>query len=171
MNPLALLVRTSARLRFAAVALFCFSLIGFALILQSVEHAEPCPMCIMQRYAFAIAGLIALVAALHNGTGRSRRVYASLLGITALTGFGIAARQSWLQWFPPKFAECGPDLEFMLNSFPLGQALPKIFQGSGDCSQVDWSILGLSIANLSGLAFIALTAVSFSILVQLRRPR
>ena len=163
MKPLCLIARTSARLRFAAVALFSFALIAGGLVLQKIEHIDPCPMCIMQRYAFVTVGILALIAALHN---KASRIYAALLGLASLAGLGIAARQSWLQWFPPKFAECGPDLDFMLNSFPLGRALPMIFQGSGDCSIVDWTFLGLSIANYSALAFIAVTVVAASILVR-----
>ncbi|WP_417070083.1 disulfide bond formation protein B [Niveibacterium terrae] len=163
MKSLCLIARTSDRLRFAAVALLSFALISGGLILQKIEHIDPCPMCIMQRYAFVIAGILALIAALHN---RGSKIYATLLGLTSLVGLGIAARQSWLQWFPPKLAECGPDLDYMLNSFPLGRALPMIFQGSGDCSIVDWTFLGLSIANYSALAFTAVTVVAVSILLR-----
>ena len=65
----------------------------------------------------------------------------------------MAARQSWIQWFPPAVSECGPGLEYMLDSFPLSSALPMIFRGAGDCSLVDWTFLGLSIANWSFLCF------------------
>ena len=166
MKPLCLIARTSARQRFAAVALVCFALIGAALALQSIQHVEPCPMCIMQRYAYAVAGIVALIAALHNPLGRGLRIWASLLGLASLTGFGIAARQSWLQWFPPKFVECGPDLSYMLNSFPLGRALPMIFKGDGDCSIIDWTFLGLSLANYSALAFLETAAVAASLLLR-----
>jgi disulfide bond formation protein DsbB len=33
-----------------------------------------------------------------------------------------------------------------------------IFRGSGDCTKVDWTFLGLSIANWSALAFLGLLA-------------
>ncbi len=154
----------SPRLRLAAIALAAFGLLAFGAFLQQWKHVEPCPMCIMQRYAFLAVGLIALVGALHNPAKTSGRwLYALLIVIAAATGLAIGARQSWLQWFPPKFMECGPDLEYMLNSFPLGQALPKIFAGSGDCSQVDWAFLGLSIANWAVLCFSAMIAVAASL--------
>ena len=162
--------RFSQRQRFTAIAVFCFGLLLTGLILQTVKHIEPCPMCIMQRYAFAALGLVALIAAAHNPRGRGGMLYAVLTGLIALSGFGIAARQSWLQWFPPKFVECGPDLEFMMNSFPIAKALPMIFQGSGDCAKVDWTFLGLSIANWSGLCFAAAFAITLTILLQ-RRER
>lgn len=163
-----------ARLPFRLLALLlfavCAGMLAFGLYLQHAKGIEPCPMCIMQRYAFVVVGLFALIAALHNPRGRGGQLYAGLIGLAAATGFGIAARQSWLQWFPPKYVECGPDLEFMMNSFPLGQALPMIFQGSGDCAKVDWTFLGLSIANWAGLWFAAIFVMALTVLLQ-RRER
>jgi len=76
--------------------------------------------------------------------------------VAALAGGGVAARQSWIQWYPPAVSECGPGLEYMLDSFPLTSALPMIFRGAGDCSVVDWTFLGLSIANWSFVSFAAI---------------
>ncbi|NBR98680.1 MAG: disulfide bond formation protein B, partial [Betaproteobacteria bacterium] len=64
-----------------------------------------------------------------------------------------------LQHNPPLESSCGADLEFMLESFPLTQALPMVFRGTGDCSKVDWTLLGFSIAEWSLLCF-ALIALS-----------
>lgn len=141
---------------FLAVFLGTAGLIGFGLVLQHIEHLEPCPMCIMQRYAFVAAGLVGLIAAIHNPAGFGRRVYGALLALVALTGGSISARQSWIQHFPPQILDCGPDLDFMVNSFPLGEALPMIFQGTGDCSKVDWRFLGLSIAEWAFFCFAAI---------------
>jgi disulfide bond formation protein DsbB len=44
----------------------------------------------------------------------------------------------------------------MIESFPLQRAIPLIFRGSGDCSKVDWTFLGGSIANWSFVAFVAM---------------
>ncbi len=146
------------RIPFLALFAVCTALLGFGLYLQHAVGLEPCPMCIMQRYAFAAVALIALIAGMQGPNLIGRRVYAVLILLTALTGAGIAIRQSWIQRYPPAFAECGPDLEFMLDSFPLAEALPKIFSGTGDCSAIEWTFLGLSIANWSLLWFSA-TAV------------
>ena len=143
--------RLLALLLFAA----CAALLAFGLYLQHAQGIEPCPMCIMQRYAFATAALIALIAGLHAPGRGGERVYAALIGASSLTGGGIAARQSWMQIDPPLIPECGPGLEFMLESFPLAQALPMIFRGAGDCTVVEWTFLGLSIANWSLVSFTA----------------
>ena len=80
--------------------------------------------------------------------------FASPFGwLQVLAGLGVAARQSWMQWYPPAVSECGPGLEYMLESFPLSSALPMIFRGAGDCSAIDWTLFGLTIANWSFLIF------------------
>jgi len=152
----------SSRALFLGLFAVCVGLLAFGLYLQHVVGLEPCPMCIMQRYAFVGVALTALVAGLHSPGGSGIRAYAAVILLLALTGAGVAVRQTWIQLYPPEFAECGPDLEFMLGSFPLADALPMIFQGAGDCSKIDWTFLGLSIANWSLVMFtlVALFAIA-----------
>ena len=81
------------------------------------------------------------------------------VALFAIAGAGVAIRHSWLQHFPPAMETCGTDLEFLINTFPLSQALPKIFAGTGSCSKVDWTFLGLSIPEWA-LAWYAIFAVA-----------
>lgn len=140
---------------FLALFAYCAALLSFGLYLQHFQRLEPCPMCIMQRYAFALVGIIGLVAGVHGPRSGGTRFYGGLLLLTALAGSGVAARQTWMQLYPPSIPECGPGLEYMLESFPLTSALPMIFRGAGDCSVIDWTFLGLSLANWSLLNFSA----------------
>jgi disulfide bond formation protein DsbB len=158
------------RLLLLLVFLACAGLIGFGLVLQNIEHLEPCPMCIMQRYAFVLAGVIGLLGALHNPVAWGVRLYGGLLTLAALSGGSVAARQIWIQHYPPVAMECGPDLEYMVNSFPLGDALPMIFKGTGDCTKVLWRFLGLSIPEWSALCFAGLILVGLFLLLGKRRP-
>jgi disulfide bond formation protein DsbB len=84
------------------------------------------------------------------------RVLALLAVLLAAGGAFVAARQTWLQWYPPEVASCGRDFYGMIESFPLQRAIPLIVRGSGDCSKVDWTFLGGSIANWSFVAFVAM---------------
>lgn len=154
-----MLTRIPPRLAFFLIFLFCTGLIVAGLILQHFKGLHPCPMCIMQRYAFMTCGLVALLAALHNPGNAGRRVYGVLLAISAVAGIGVAIRQSWLQIYPSPEVMCGPDLSYMVNAFPLGQALPMIFNGDGDCSKIDWTFLGLSLANWA-IVFFALVIIA-----------
>lgn len=54
-----LLHRTPAACPHLALFLVATGLLGFGLYLQHGLGLEPCPTCIMQRYAFATAALIA----------------------------------------------------------------------------------------------------------------
>ena len=136
----------ATRLAFAAIAALAAALIATALFYFQAELGlEPCPMCIVSRYCFIAIGAIALVAAIHAPRGVTLKVYSALIALFALGGIGVSMRHSYLQHFPPAMESCGTDLEFLLNTLPLSKALPKIFQGTGSCSAVDWKFAGLSI--------------------------
>ena len=86
----------------AGIFAACAGLIAYAMVLQHVMDLEPCPMCILQRYAFIGVGLIALAAAIHDPRGAGRWVYSGLIVIVAGLGAGVAARHSWLEHNPPQ---------------------------------------------------------------------
>ena len=140
-------MRPHPRLVYGAIFAVCTALLGFALYLQHVQGLEPCPMCILQRYAFILTGVVAAAAAVHDPARTGRRIYSALLVLTAGSGAGVAARHVWLERNPPRILDCGADLGYMVESFPLAEALPMIFRGTGDCSRVLWRFLGLSIAE------------------------
>ena len=144
----------------AVISLGCLALLAFGLYLQHVVGLEPCPMCIVQRYAMVLVALVAGFASTRSGRGA---LLTSSLLLVLISGLGafVAARQSWLQWYPPEVLTCGRDLYGMIENFPLQRVIPMVFKGSGDCSAVDWTFLGGSIANWSFLCFgaIALTSL------------
>ena len=133
------------------IALSGIGMLVFGLYLQHVVGLNPCPMCIVQRYA--LIGVVVL--ALIGWRMRARALAATGLLLVLSAGFGAftAARQSWLQWYPPEVVNCGRDFYGMVENFPLNRAIPMIFKGSGDCTKVDWTFLGGSIANWSFLVF------------------
>jgi len=145
---------------YAAIFLSCAGLMAFGLYLQHVEHLEPCPLCILQRYAFVVTGLIALVAAIHGAGRIGTWIYSALVSLSAIGGAAIAARQTWLQHNPPNALDCGPDLAYMLESMPLAQVLPKVFKGEGDCAKVVWKFLGLSIPEWALVWFVLFVIVA-----------
>jgi disulfide bond formation protein DsbB len=127
-------------------------------------------MCIVQRYALVAVTLIAGLASLSGKRG----VYVfSALSLLVSAGFGafVAARQSWLQLYPPEVATCGRDLYGMIENFPLQRAIPMIFKGGGDCTEIDWTFLGGSIANWSFVCFCGIALVSVLLIWRQSRPR
>jgi len=145
------------RTLYFAVAVVAAALIAFAIYLQEVEHLEPCPLCILQRYAYFGVGGLALVAAL---LPRALARAAAWLGIVcAVAGAGVGVWHVWLQLHPPAVSACGPSLEYLVGNLPLGRALPRIFQGYGDCTEITWTFLHLSIPAWSLIWLLALAAV------------
>jgi disulfide bond formation protein DsbB len=97
------------------------------------------------------------VAALHGPKPAATIAYAAAAFVFALGGAAVAGRQVWLQHLPPEqVPDCGPDLFYMLENLPLGRAMEKLFTGSGQCAEVKWTFLGLSIAEWSLAWFAAL---------------
>jgi disulfide bond formation protein DsbB len=134
-----------------------FGVVGIALYLQQQHNLEPCPLCIFQRIAFMVLGLLFLIAALHNPARTGRRVYGLLQFIAAAVGIGIAARHTWIQANPDKvMTECGAGMGYMFENFPLERALTWVFKGTGECTAMDWSMFGLTIPQLSLIAFVGL---------------
>jgi disulfide bond formation protein DsbB len=148
------MIRLIPRKIFALAALACALLLGFGYFLQYAQGLEPCPLCLVQRaFFYAVMGVCA-IAALH---GRWPMFYAIVAALFAAGGAGTASRQVWLQHLPAdKVPQCGPDLFFMLDHFPLSRTLSTLFSGTGECALVDWTFLGLSIAEWSLLWFVAL---------------
>ena len=147
----------------AWLAVLGIAMLAFGLYLQHVVGLNPCPMCIVQRYALIAVILIAGIASLFAARA-AQRVGTLLLVLAAGFGAFVAARQSWLQLHPPETVNCGRDFYGMIETFPLKRAIPMIFKGGGDCSAVDWTLLGLTLANWSFLAF---SAIALAMLVLL----
>ena len=132
--------------------LICLAMLAYGLYLQHVVGLNPCPMCIVQRYALILVALVAGLGAAFERPMVQRLAAASVFGFSAFGAF-VAARQSWLQWYPPEVVSCGRDFYGMIENFPIGRVVPMIFRGSGDCAKIDWTFLGLSLANWSFICF------------------
>ncbi|MCP5245856.1 MAG: disulfide bond formation protein B [Burkholderiales bacterium] len=153
------------RLLFLFVFLTCAGLLGYAQYLQHVENLLPCPLCVAQRLAYWVLGLTALLAFIRNPQLLARKIYGFFMTVFALIGAVVAFRQSWLIRYPESF-ECGisPE-EAFLNSLPIAQWWPGMFEANGDCTDVDWEFLSLTIPDWSFLAFVCLGVLSVYVLL------
>lgn len=125
--------------------LACAGMMGYALYAEYVLILIPCPLCVLQRMAVIALGVLFLTAALHDPAGWGSRIYAALIGIAAVSGIVVAGRHVWLQNMPAEeVPTCGPGFEDIIERFPLSDALAMIFTGSGECAEIDWTLLGLS---------------------------
>ena len=153
----------SRRLLNLAGFLVCAGMMAFALYAEHGLLLEPCPLCVFQRIAVIGIGISYLLLALHDpGRGWARAVYLGILDLAALGGIIVAGRHVWLQNLPPdKVPSCGPGLGYMLDTFPFADALKMVFTGSGECAEVAWSLLGLSMPAWVLIGIVSLTVLGF----------
>lgn len=150
--------RSSFRTRFLLGFVACVGLIAYALYTQFVGGLLPCPLCIFQRVAFAALGVVFLVGGLHAPTGRAgRRTYGVLAMVASVAGIAVAGNHVRLQHLPAdQVPACGPGLDYMLDVMPISGVIRKVMTGSGECANVDWSFLGMSMPAWSLVWFVLL---------------
>jgi protein dithiol:quinone oxidoreductase len=159
----------SSRALFGIGVAVCVLLLSIAYYLQYFAGQDPCPLCLVQRGFFYVVGAVFLVGALH---GRGVLAYSIAGFVAALGGLAVAARHVWLQYLPAdRVPACGPDLFYMLENFPLQRTLEKLFTATGQCAEVKWRLLGLSIAEWSLLWFGVLAIYALWIGFTRRSPR
>lgn len=153
----------SVRTCFLAIFLICCALIATAFYMQEVMGLEPCYMCILQRVFVIATGALALLAALHNPGQLGYRVYSLLTAAMALTGSFFSGKQLWLQSLPeghPYIPTCGASVDYLFEVESFVNALSKLLRGDGNCADVQWTFLGLSIPGWMLVCFIALAALA-----------
>ena len=158
---------TSSRPVFLFVGLGAVALLGVGLYLQLVLKMQPCPLCVLQRYAFALLAICGLL-----GAAMQRGAHPALAGFgifAALAGVGIAGWHLWIKAHPT--VSCGIDpLETSLNTIPTARLFPTMFQADGLCTADYPPILGLSIPQWSLFWFIVFAIALVTVLMQ-RRAR
>ncbi len=139
----------------------CAGLILTALYMQHYMDMAPCALCITQRVFIIVVGLLALVGAIQNPAPLGRRIYAGLGLLAAIIGGAFSSRHIWLQSLPEDLVPaCGPSLDYLLETFPLREALEVLLRGDGNCAEVSWTLLGISIPGWTLVAFIGLALLT-----------
>ncbi len=137
------------------IALYCAALLFFAMILVRVVGLTPCPLCIVQRFFYALVGLSALVGYMAWWPRLGVRAAGALVTFFAFLGWLVALRNVWLQHFPVANASdsgCAVSFGSFIDDVVLALG------GTGNCATVDWTLIGLSIADWSLIAFTGLAA-------------
>lgn len=156
------------RLTFLIIFLGCTGLILVGLYMQHFMDLYPCPLCITQRVFIIAVGVTALAAFIFNPAALGRRIFAGLGILFAIAGGSFSTRQLYLQSLPEGQAPaCGPDVAYLLENFPLMDALSVLLRGDGNCAEVVWTFLGISIPGWTLVAFAGL--VGFNIWQAVRK--
>lgn len=162
----------NARIWFLLVAVSCAALLGYAMYVQHAMFLDPCPLCIFQRVAFLWIGAFALLAAIHNPAATGRWIYTVLVLLGCAFGIAIAGRHVWLQSLPPdQVPECGMGLNYMLDTMPFADVLKQVFYGSGECAEIDWSFLGISMPGWTLVWYIGIALFTLAVVTLQSRQR
>ncbi|MDR5899593.1 disulfide bond formation protein B [Halomonas vilamensis] len=159
------MLATSRSVSLAGVA-FGVLMMAVALALEHIGGLAPCPLCIFQRVGVIATVIVLAVAALHNPAGRIGRVFYGVLGlITVASGAFVAGRHVWLQSLPAdKVPSCGPNLDYMMDMLPLQDVVAKVLTGSGECADIDFTLLGLSLPAWTLIGFLLLALAPLRLL-------
>ena len=157
----------SARQIYLIIFLAVGGLIGYAAYSIKILGLDPCPLCITQQFLYSIVGITAFIAFNHNPVEIISRFYAGIIFLASAAGIWVAGRQVWLQSLPEdEVPLCGPPLEYIFEVFPFGDLLKALFIGDGNCAEITWQFLGLSMAGWSFIWFTLFLVLSILIVLK-----
>ena len=157
----------SARQIYLIIFLAVGGLIGYAAYSIKILGLEPCPLCVTQQFFYSIVGITAFIAFNHNPVAMISRFYAAIIFLASAAGIWVAGRQVWLQSLPEdEVPLCGPPLEYILEVFPFVDLLNALFIGDGNCAEIPWQFLGLSMASWSLTWFTLFLVLSILIVLK-----
>jgi len=149
------------RIGFAVVFAISGALLAYAYYAQFALGFEPCPLCILQRFAFILIALGALGGMIHGARNAWRWLWGAIVFGGVLWGVLTAGRHLWLQSLPPdQVPDCGPGFAFMVQFFSWTEAIREAFTGSGECAEVDWAFLGLSMPGWTLIWYVVVLIIT-----------
>ena len=153
----------SARQIYLIIFIIVGSLLGYAAYSMKILGLEPCTLCITQQFFYCLIGLSAFIAFIQDPSPTAGRIYSSLLSIFSIAGIWISGRQVWLQGLPEdEVPLCGPPLEYIIDVFPFADVISALFMGDGNCAEIPWAFLGLSMAGWSLIWFVVIFLLSIT---------
>lgn len=159
---LAVTIEQDDAYRAGALALFMSAaVIAAALAFEHLGGYIPCPLCLMQRYAY-YGGLPALFGALVLVSGGHRGAAIVLFGLTAVaflanSGLGVyQAGAEWKFWAGPAFCGTEQGLTSSAGNLLKDLASTKVIR----CDEAQWRFLGLSFAGWNVLTSLAISMLA-----------
>lgn len=163
--------RWTPRQGFLLIALSCTGLMAYGLYTEHFQGLIPCPLCMTQRFFYVLTGVTALLAVIHNPGVTGVRLYGLISALFSIGGGIFAGRQVWLQHLPEdQVPACGPSLEYMFDVMPFSEALRTLMMGDGNCAEVQWTFVGLSMPEWSLIWFAGLGLAGLGLALLAARP-
>ena len=147
------------------------SSLGLIIVALIFEHALLlkalftllCPkiLCISSTIAFAYCFL--------THKNQSLNLFRTYLGLSIAviaSGISLSLRQLYLQSLPADLVPtCGPDIDYLFETLPVLEVFMLAIRGDGNCAEVLWSFLGVSIPGWLLIAFVVLFLLRYSIFI------
>lgn len=138
--------------------------------LQFWKGIAPCPLCILQRVTMIGIGIVFFLGMIMTLKKCGRFLIGGLAFLLSVCGALLAGRQVWIQHLPANQSEdCNVSLQYMLHVLPWDEVAKKILSGTAECSLVDWSFIGFSMAEWSFVWFVIFAV--FALWQMMRRPK
>lgn len=160
------MMRFRPRLAWLALTLASAGAVTLSLVLTNWLQQDPCHLCIFQRLLFMILAGVTLAAAV-GGSHLGGWIFGVLALLTAAGGVGVSAYQSWLQLREPDgLGLCSAGDPNLIERWVdwLGMQMPGLFMATGFCEDDGVTLLGLTLANWTTIAFTACLAAAVWIL-------
>lgn len=154
---------TDSRARLGVLALAATGIVVASIVLQRLMHLAPCPLCIFQRMLYMGIAAVALFTWMLSNP-RHRQVGLGLIAGASLLGLGVATYQTLMERFPQAIEGCGLTDPTLIERIVDWAATisPDLFMATGFCGSIEWSVLGLSLANGSVACFLAMALLTLT---------
>lgn len=165
-----MLNKISPRAIFGAMTLICIGLLATAYQLQyGPQHQQPCPYCILQRYAYMAIALVSLLAAIHGPQRIGVILYAAANALCSVVGLAFAGLQLGKSGLSESCL-ADPVGDFV-NNLPSANWWPEYLFATGGCGSKFPPILGLSVPVWSLVWFSVFAILSMLFLAKALRYR
>lgn len=150
----------------------CISLLGSAYYFEYELFLEPCPLCIVQRIATLGIGVGCLFAFFARNTHWLLRIVLIFTLASSLFGTWVAHHHVSIQNMPAsEVPECGPGLEYMIETLPTHELITTVLRGSGSCADVSWVFLSFTMPEWTRITFIGFTLIVLLAMVRTWKRR
>ena len=151
-----------------AILLLCMVFFeSCALFFQHILQLPPCVMCIYERIAMVTIAVGALIALINPNKPVWRWLGIAIWGSGAIKGLLLAQEHVSFQFDVSPFHVCDLFINYP-RWLPLDQWIPWMFKPYGQCSQIVWHFLSLTMPQWVEIIFIG-NIIAFVLVVIAQR--
>ena len=160
------LITKNPKRTFSILLILSLGMMSVALFMEHFLQLKPCILCYMQRGAVILIGVISAIGLMINSKNINLyKVMISSVVVCVFSGAALSTRQLYLQSLPADLVpSCAPDIDYLFSTLPFLEVLILAFSGDGNCAEVLWSFMGISIPGWLLIGFVCIAVYCFLIL-------